>query len=144
MTTSSHEALAPRPLPKVSVCSTSHDQSAPTRPSSLADTGRSIIAATIGSALTDSIHSQGAALIAAAVSDLSSTVRNQVQGAVLFGYTKNQQNGGRIPNYPTDRTRIYCAQGDRVCEGTLIVAPPHFSYDDEARGVAATFLASRI
>ena len=89
-------------------------------------------------------HSQGAALIAAAVSDLNATVRDKVRGAVLFGYTKNQQNGGRIPNYPADRTAVYCAPGDLVCEGTLIVAPPHFSYDDEAEGVAATFLASKI
>jgi cutinase len=95
-------------------------------------------------ALTNTTHSQGAALIAAAISDLSSTVRNQVTGAVLFGYTKNQQNGGRIPNYPADRTRVYCAEGDRVCEGTLIIAAPHFSYDDEAEGVAADFLASTI
>jgi cutinase len=90
------------------------------------------------------IHSQGAALIAAAVSDLSATVREQVKGAVLFGYTKNKQNNGQIPNYPADRTAIYCAEGDLVCEGTLTIAPPHFSYDDEAEGVAADFLASKI
>ncbi|CAG9987391.1 unnamed protein product [Clonostachys byssicola] len=96
------------------------------------------------SAIVTGGYSQGAALIAAAVSDLSATVREQVKGAVLFGYTKNKQNNGQIPNYPADRTAIYCAEGDLVCEGTLTIAPPHFSYDDEAEGVAADFLASKI
>uniref|UniRef100_A0A8H7KAA3 cutinase n=1 Tax=Bionectria ochroleuca TaxID=29856 RepID=A0A8H7KAA3_BIOOC len=72
------------------------------------------------------LPSQGAALIAAAVSDLSATVREQVKGAVLFGYTKNKQNNGQIPNYPADRTAIYCAEGDLVCEGTLTIAPSLF------------------
>ncbi|CAH0047057.1 unnamed protein product [Clonostachys solani] len=97
-----------------------------------------------GSAIVTGGYSQGAALIAAAVSDLSATVREQVKGAVLFGYTKNQQNNGQIPNYPAERTQIYCADGDLVCEGTLTILPPHFSYDDEAEGVAADFLASKI
>jgi cutinase len=88
-------------------------------------------------------YSQGAALIAASVSDLTASVRNRVTGVTLFGYTKNRQNNERIPNYPTDRTRIYCAVGDRVCEGTLIIADPHFSYDDDAEGPAAIFLAGR-
>lgn len=37
-----------------------------------------------------------------------STIPNQVAGAVLFGYTKNEQNGGRIPDYPTDKTAMFC------------------------------------
>jgi cutinase len=89
-------------------------------------------------------YSQGAALIAAAVSDLSGATQEQVKGVTLFGYTKNQQNGGRIPNYPTDRTKVFCALGDLVCEGTLIVVAPHLTYNDDARGPGAEFLASKI
>ncbi|KFA69456.1 hypothetical protein S40285_04613 [Stachybotrys chlorohalonatus IBT 40285] len=96
------------------------------------------------SAIVAGGYSQGAALIAAAVSDLNAATREAVNGVVLFGYTKNLQNRGRIPNYPADRTRVYCAIGDLVCQGTLIVVAPHLTYGDDARGPAASFLAGQI
>jgi cutinase len=89
-------------------------------------------------------YSQGTAVIFNALSGLSASVKDKVKGAVLFGYTKNRQNGGRIPNYPTDRTKVFCNQGDRVCEGTLIIAQPHFEYTNVARGEGAQFLASKV
>ncbi|USW47989.1 Putative cutinase/acetylxylan esterase, alpha/Beta hydrolase, cutinase, serine active [Septoria linicola] len=91
-------------------------------------------------------YSQGSAVIAASLSDLQQqapAVANQVAGAVLFGYTRNQQNGGRIPSYPTQRTKVFCASGDGVCDGTLNIRPPHFSYGRDA-GAATDFLAQRI
>jgi cutinase len=78
------------------------------------------------------------------VSDLNATVREQVKGAVLFGYTRNQQNNEQIPNFPPESTEIFCNVGDRVCDGTLILAPPHFAYTSDARGPAADFLVERI
>ncbi|KAL6703108.1 hypothetical protein ACN47E_010170 [Coniothyrium glycines] len=89
-------------------------------------------------------YSQGAALAAAAISDTSSTVRNKIVGTVLFGYTKNQQNGGRIPNYSQDGLKVFCAFGDLVCEGTLTILPAHLSYSDEASNEAPAFLISKI
>ncbi|KAH6633801.1 cutinase-domain-containing protein [Boeremia exigua] len=89
-------------------------------------------------------YSQGSALIAAALSDVTATVRNQVVGTVLFGYTKNQQNLGRVPNYPSDRLAIYCAVGDLVCDGTLVITAAHLSYGDEAANEAPRFLAGKI
>jgi cutinase len=62
----------------------------------------------------------------------------------LFGYTKNQQNKGLVPNYPASRLAVYCAVGDRICEGTLIVTPAHLEYIDEAQGPAPKFLIARI
>ncbi|KAJ4290087.1 hypothetical protein N0V88_006593 [Collariella sp. IMI 366227] len=73
-------------------------------------------------------YSQGTAVVAGALRDASSAIQNQVKGAVLFGYTKNLQNGGRIPNFPTDKTKVYCAVGDLVCTGTLTITVAHFSY----------------
>lgn len=89
-------------------------------------------------------YSQGTAVVGNALTELGSTVQNQVKGAVLFGYTKNQQNNGRIPSYPTDRTRVYCETEDAVCFGTLIITPAHFLYDDDAAGDAPQFLISKI
>jgi cutinase len=82
--------------------------------------------------------------MAAAVSDLDATMMEQVKGTVLFGYTKNLQNRGAIPNYPADRTKIFCATGDLVCTGTLTITAAHLSYNDEARSEAPQFLISKI
>ncbi|SPO06355.1 probable Cutinase [Cephalotrichum gorgonifer] len=89
-------------------------------------------------------YSQGTAVIAGALSELSGPVQDQVAGAVLFGYTKNLQNGFRIKNYPTANTEIYCAASDAVCYGTLFILPGHFLYTDEASINAPIFLRGRI
>ncbi|UNI22187.1 Cutinase [Purpureocillium takamizusanense] len=89
-------------------------------------------------------YSQGAALTAASIRDLDAGVRGKIVGAVLFGYTKNMQNKGQIPNYPSDRLEVFCADGDLVCTGTLIVTPAHLSYGDEAAEEAPHFLIERI
>jgi cutinase len=79
-----------------------------------------------------------------AISELSSSVRDKIKGVVLFGYTKNLQNGGRIPNFPSNKLEVYCALGDLVCTGTLTITAAHFTYVDEASGEAPAFLASKI
>merc|ERR1712159_557367 len=89
-------------------------------------------------------YSQGAALAAASIEDLDSAIRDKIAGTVLFGYTKNLQNRGRIPNYPADRTKVFCNTGDLVCTGSLIVAAPHLAYGPDARGPAPEFLIEKV
>ncbi|KAF4996511.1 hypothetical protein FGRMN_4465 [Fusarium graminum] len=89
-------------------------------------------------------YSQGAALAAASIEDLTSAVRNKVVGTILFGYTKNAQNSGRIPNYPAERTKVFCNVGDLVCTGSLIVAAPHLAYQSAASGAGPEFLIQRV
>ncbi|RMZ73464.1 cutinase precursor [Pyrenophora seminiperda CCB06] len=89
-------------------------------------------------------YSQGAALMASAVSGLSSTVMTQIKGVALFGYTKNQQNGGKIPNFSSAKTAVYCNEGDLVCDGTLIVQAPHLQYSDTAATTAPAFLEAQL
>ncbi|OAL00166.1 cutinase-domain-containing protein [Phaeosphaeriaceae sp. SRC1lsM3a] len=89
-------------------------------------------------------YSQGAALAAAAISDATTTVRDQIVGTVLFGYTKNLQNRGAIPNYPSDRLKVFCNTGDLVCTGTLTITAAHLTYGPDARGAAPQFLISKI
>lgn len=74
---------------------------------------------------------------------LSSSIQSQVKGVVLFGFTRNLQDGGRIPNYPTAQTKVYCAVGDLVCDGTLDITAAHLSYGVDAPD-AASFLASMV
>jgi cutinase len=89
-------------------------------------------------------YSQGTAVVGSAVGELAANVRDQVKGVVLFGYTKNLQNGGRIPNFPTDRTKVYCDAADAVCWGTLFILPAHFLYSDDARVDAPLWLSGKI
>lgn len=88
--------------------------------------------------------SQGTAVMASSISELSSTIQNQIKGVVLFGYTQNLQNLGRIPDFPTSKTEVYCAATDAVCFGTLVILPAHFSYQTEAAINAPRFLAAQI
>ena len=89
-------------------------------------------------------YSQGAAVMSTSVSELSSTVQNQIKGVVLFGYTKNLQNGRRIPNFPTDKTEIYCNVSDAVCWGSLFILPAHLLYTSEAAIDAPRWLTQKI
>lgn len=82
--------------------------------------------------------------MAGSISGLSTTIKNQIKGVVLFGYTKNLQNLGRIPNFETSKTEVYCDIADAVCYGTLFILPAHFLYQTDAAVAAPRFLQARI
>lgn len=74
---------------------------------------------------------------------LPAALQAKVKGVVLFGFTRNQQDDGQIPNYPQSQTDIFCAVGDLVCDGTLIITAAHLTYGVDAPAAAA-FLASKV
>lgn len=88
-------------------------------------------------------YSQGAALIAGSITPLSATIKSQIVGVVLFGYTKNQQNNGQIPSYPKEQTKVFCNATDGVCGGSLIVTAGHLTYQEDV-AAAAQFLEGTV
>ncbi|KAF2235278.1 carbohydrate esterase family 5 protein [Viridothelium virens] len=92
-------------------------------------------------------YSQGTAVLYNSIEKLSSTVQNQIVGVTLFGYTANSPNGGRIPNFPAAKTKVFCSDSlgpDGVCTAAEIdVNAAHLDYSsDYAAGVS--FLRSAI
>lgn len=65
------------------------------------------------------------------VGALDATAQSQVKGVVLYGYTKNQQNNGKIPNYPAAQTKVYCNADDGVCGGGLSITVGHLMYTED-------------
>jgi len=79
---------------------------------------------------------------------LSAAVQDQIAAVVTFGDTQNRADGGRIPNFPQNKIKIFCGSvlaRDSVCDGNLAgaVLLPHLSYGGDA-GEAAEFLIGRI
>jgi len=90
-------------------------------------------------------YSQGTAVIMNAVSTLPPEDRSKVVGVVLFGYTKNGQTKGTIPNYPSENLKVFCTKADGVCWGALNVSGGHFAYMGNGDGTAAiSFLVGKI
>ena len=68
---------------------------------------------------------------------LPAPIQDNIYGVVLFGFTRNLQDDGRIPNFPTNKTLVFCATGDLVCDGTLEITAAHLSYGVDAPATAA-------
>ncbi|KAI0517390.1 carbohydrate esterase family 5 protein [Xylaria bambusicola] len=95
------------------------------------------------SKLVVSGYSQGAALVHAAVEQLAASARARIFAAVTYGDTQKKQDGGKIPNYDANKTLILCNDGDRVCEGTLVITSAHLDYTPKVP-TGVSFIVSKV
>jgi cutinase len=64
---------------------------------------------------------------------------------VLYGDTKNKQDGGKIKNFPADRVKIFCNPNDGVCSGALNVNAGHMAYNAESHFIpGANFYKAKV
>lgn len=77
-------------------------------------------------------YSQGAAVNHRAIEELDTAVQDQIAGVVLYGDTQKQQDNDQIPNFPADKVKIICQDGDAVCRGQLLVLAAHLTYGARA------------
>lgn len=66
-------------------------------------------------------YSQGAALITGSVRRLPAASKTNLAGVVMYGNTRQDEENGKIPNYPFERVLSICAADDGVCDGGLDV-----------------------
>jgi cutinase len=77
------------------------------------------------------------------VAKLDASLKSKIAGVALFGDTRNKQDGGHIPNFPQEKSRVWCNRDDGVCGGGLNVNAGHLSYSNAQINEAATWLAGR-
>jgi cutinase len=89
-------------------------------------------------------YSQGAAVMHNVVGrSLDARTKAKIAGVALFGDTRNKQDRAHIPNFPKERSRVWCKVSDGVCGGQLLVNAGHLSYSAIDISQAATWLAGR-
>jgi len=90
-------------------------------------------------------YSQGAAVMHNVIgvgNNLDATIKGKIAGVALFGDTRNQQDKGHIPNFPQEKSKVWCNASDGVCGGALNVNAGHLSYSNTQIKEAANYLAS--
>ncbi|KAF7778444.1 CAZyme family CE5 [Agaricus bisporus var. burnettii] len=91
-------------------------------------------------AIVMSGYSQGAQLVHLSAKQISSSVQERVKAVVVFG---DPDNGDGFPGVLNSRSITFCAIGDTICDGGIIVFPPHFTYGLNV-GEAAAFVVSHL
>ncbi|MCJ1369994.1 hypothetical protein MMC20_001206 [Loxospora ochrophaea] len=83
-------------------------------------------------------YSQGAQQVHGALMNLQP---GQASAAVTFGDPLRTQ---AFQNIDADKTKIYCAAGDEVCNDEFVISAAHLSYASTDAAPAATFIKSVI
>ena len=74
--------------------------------------------------------------------NIDAGIKAKIAGVALFGDTRNQQDKGHIPNFPQEKSKVWCNASDGVCGGALNVNAGHLSYSNTQIKEAANYLAN--
>ncbi|KAJ0123001.1 cutinase precursor [Diaporthe amygdali] len=87
-------------------------------------------------------YSQGGQLVHNAANLLASNqaVVNQVAAVLIYG---DPDDGDPVGTIPSSKVKIICHEGDNICEGGILVLPPHTNYQIDANA-GAQFIASKV
>lgn len=95
------------------------------------------------SAIVGGGYSQGSAVMHRTVEKLPAAVQDHIAAVILYGDTKNKQENGHIPKFPTEKSKVFCNPNDGVCGGALNVNGGHLSYSASIQP-GANWLISRV
>ncbi|KAK7041726.1 hypothetical protein VNI00_009015 [Paramarasmius palmivorus] len=90
--------------------------------------------------IVSSGYSQGGQLVHNSAALLSPEVAARVSAVVIFGDPKSRQ---RVPNIDTSKVKVFCNFGDNICDGGVLILPPHLTYGTDATD-AARFVVSKV
>jgi len=85
-------------------------------------------------------YSQGAQLVHTATQRLSTAQAARVSAVVTFGDADRDETFGVVP---TSKVKIFCHDGDNICDNGIIITPAHRDYEKDAPAAAA-FVASLV
>ncbi|KAF6839175.1 cutinase [Colletotrichum plurivorum] len=88
-------------------------------------------------------YSQGAAIAHRSIESLPDQAKSRILGVITYGDTQTTQDKAQIPNFPKDKLKIICNDGDKVCTGTLEITPAHLDYQKRVPE-AVEFLVGKI
>ncbi|KAG9229896.1 putative cutinase [Amylocarpus encephaloides] len=78
-------------------------------------------------------YSQGGQLVRNAARKLSAASQAKVSSVVIFG---DPNYGMAVGQIAASKVKIFCHTGDNICEGGLLIFPPHQNYKDDAPAAA--------
>ncbi|KAF2238429.1 carbohydrate esterase family 5 protein [Viridothelium virens] len=88
-------------------------------------------------------YSQGAQQVHGALLNMDSATTGKVAAAVTFGDPLDKTMP-QFQGVPAANTKIFCAQGDQVCNDQFIISAAHLSYAKTSTGPAAQFISSKL
>ncbi|KAK7041743.1 hypothetical protein VNI00_009032 [Paramarasmius palmivorus] len=90
--------------------------------------------------IVSSGYSQGGQLVHNSAAQLSSNIAARVDAVVIFGDPKSHES---VPNIDASKVKVFCHAGDNICDGGVLILPPHLNYNINTPE-AAQFVASKI
>lgn len=85
-------------------------------------------------------YSQGGMVIHDAAASLDRDTSSKISSVVIFGHP---YSGQPLPNIEPSRVKVFCHEGDNICENGPLITFEHLNYAEDA-DAAADFVLSKV